>query len=92
MRALRVPCLAAASFVAVDVEFCPVVEGDDAAFDAGDVAASKELRVEAVVTVLVQGDFLGRHEGLLSVCALSCGLGHACVLPQWRCSPGVLIA
>lgn len=52
---------AAASFVAVDVEFCPVIEGDDAAFDAGDVAASEELRVEAVVAVLVQRDFLGCH-------------------------------
>ena len=54
---------AAASFVALNVEFCPVIESDGTAVDAGDVAASEELRVEAVVAVVVQRNFLGVHAG-----------------------------
>lgn len=58
---------AATPVVALNVEFCPVIEGDDAAVDAGDVATSEDLRVEAVVAVLVQRDLLGGHGWVLSI-------------------------
>lgn len=56
-------CAGHAPFVTFDGEDEAVIEGDAAVVDAGDVAASQELCVEAVAAVLCERYFLGVHVG-----------------------------